>query len=294
MNLAERLHEEVRTQNKQIVIVGDAMTDVWVYGRISDCQENCTKFTERERCIVPGGAANAAKCLMYWSTRYVLYTHHDQFRPIKTRFVGTDGKIVFRYDDETRLLPIIDHDYIRRDALRHIQHESCHAVLLCDYDKGVLTPSFLKEVAATCSERGIPCVIDAKRHPDLYGGAIIKGNSDWAGRYGSADVTTYGCQSPVVHGVIAAGSLLPRVRCVNHVGAGDCFAAILTLALAHGFSLIEAAEVAHSAGRVYVQHPRNQPPRPEEVIEDMRTASIPPSHSAAPSHADAPGPVQTR
>lgn len=59
-----------------------------------------------------------------------------------------------------------------------------------------------------------------------------------------------------------------KVNCVSHVGAGDCFAAHLVLALAHGFSLEDAAAIAHSAGRVYVQHEHNRPPMPEEIAED--------------------------
>ena len=59
------------------------------------------------------------------------------------------------------------------------------------------------------------------------------------------------------------------VRVVSHVGAGDCFGAHIVLALAHGFSLREAAALAHSAGRVYVQFPHNRAPRPEEIAADL-------------------------
>jgi sugar/nucleoside kinase (ribokinase family) len=60
---------------------------------------------------------------------------------------------------------------------------------------------------------------------------------------------------------------------VNHVGAGDCFAAHLTLALAYGFSLKEAAGLAHSAGRVYVQSFHNHPPFPTDIAADMSTVT---------------------
>ena len=62
---------------------------------------------------------------------------------------------------------------------------------------------------------------------------------------------------------------LPKVNCINHVGAGDCFGAHLVLALMYGFSLEDAATIAHSAGRVYVQHLHNRPPLPEEIEEDL-------------------------
>lgn len=64
------------------------------------------------------------------------------------------------------------------------------------------------------------------------------------------------------------------VKIVSHVGAGDCFAAHLALALAYGFSLKEAAVLAHSAGRVYVQSLHNIPPHPAEILADMSTVLI--------------------
>jgi len=59
------------------------------------------------------------------------------------------------------------------------------------------------------------------------------------------------------------------VECKSHVGAGDCFAAHLTLALAHGIPLEQAAAIAHSAGRVYVQHLHGRPPYPIEIRKDL-------------------------
>lgn len=272
MNLAERLYEEICNCNKQIVIVGDNITDVWVHGRLTDCQDGCSKFIEQERYQTPGGASNAAQCLTYWTSRYVLYGHSKNFQPIKTRFINTDGGIVFRHDDETYLLPIIDYDYVRREALHHIKHADCAGVLLSDYDKRVLTSSFIKEVVTECNRRDIPCVSDAKRRPEFYKGSIIKSNLDWYNKHPNcAHVYTRGSDSPMTkYGVV--NLKLPVVECINHVGAGDCFAAILTLALAHKFTLEEAAAVGHIAGRVYVQYPYNRPPRPEEVIKDMKLA----------------------
>lgn len=43
------------------------------------------------------------------------------------------------------------------------------------------------------------------------------------------------------------------------IGAGDCFAAFLALAFAHGFGVRDCAEVAFKAGAVYVQNVRNRP-----------------------------------
>ncbi len=157
------------------------------------------------------------------------------------------------------------------------------AVLISDYDKGLLTPPFLRQVIDLCTLMGIVCVADAKRDPSLYEGAIIKGNQDYFGitgipervrRLDTRAVTTLGAYSPIVWDRGDCWSPVVRwqsisLNCVNHVGAGDCFAAHLTLGLSCGLSLKEAAAVAHSAGRVYVQRKYNEPPGIEEMKKDV-------------------------
>jgi len=149
-------------------------------------------------------------------------------------------------------------------------------VLLSDYDKGVLTPELIGEISTACQKRSIPCVADCKRGPHIYKECVLKGNSDWNNKYGQSfinQVITLGARCPEVE-CVTVGAELPPVECVNHVGAGDCFAAHLTLALAYGFSLKDATALAHSAGRVYVQHPHSRPPGPEEIVADLDLALV--------------------
>ncbi len=128
-----------------------------------------------------------------------------------------------------------------------------------------------------CRDLQIPCVADCKREPEVYDGCVLKCNGDYQDKYCELIpfenmVITHGEKNPAVwsgpvpYGI---GQPLPSVRCVNHVGAGDCFAAHLTLALTCGFSLKDAAALAHSAGRVYVQYPHNRPPQPDEIAADL-------------------------
>lgn len=66
------------------------------------------------------------------------------------------------------------------------------------------------------------------------------------------------------------------------IGAGDCFIVFLAMAQAHGFSLAESSEIAYKAGACYVQHDRNEPVTPHELLafEDPIAAKfIPPIHS---------------
>jgi D-beta-D-heptose 7-phosphate kinase / D-beta-D-heptose 1-phosphate adenosyltransferase len=50
-----------------------------------------------------------------------------------------------------------------------------------------------------------------------------------------------------------------HVQVESVIGAGDCFVAVLALAVAHKMSIIEAVEVAYRAGEIYVQNRFNRP-----------------------------------
>lgn len=263
-------------RRRSILFVGDSMTDVYVHGRVESCQEGCTKFIEETRCTVPGGAANAARSVENWRAgRVEKFIANADIIPRKIRFM-VGNEFVFRHDDDRC---DYDFDVVRRSTMSTFEMWRYDAVLISDYDKGLLAPGFMHAVIDTCRDRGIPCVADVKREPGLYRGAIIKGNTEWFNRHAegartldSQAVGTHGRHNPIVWD---RGSIwrdptpLPVVPCINHVGAGDCFAAHLALALACGFSLKDAAAIAHSAGRVYVQHPHNRPPTPEEIRADM-------------------------
>lgn len=281
MNLVQKLISRINEVKKRVLIIGDAVTDVWVHGRIEDCQDGCQKFVEtsRLRLATPGGAANAEHSLIHWKADTRLFAWASNDRPVKTRYVDESGTIVFRHDNEEEIVERNRHNYewLRTDAVDAIKYAS--AVLLSDYDKGFLTKEFIREAASKCVLYGIPCVADCKCAPEIYDGCMMKGNIEWSNKYRYyPNVLTRGSDLPIVvkQGAIGPFRYLadPNMKngetsCVNHVGAGDCFAAHLTLALAYGFSLREAAALAHSAGRVYVQHAHNRPPRVEEIERDL-------------------------
>lgn len=297
MNLVHKLQARIAENRKSIVIIGDAMTDVWVHGRIEECQDGCPKFIEESQTAVPGGAANAERSISRWSEPYCPFGSVETMRPMvttvlcalldkdrvaKVRFVDNSGKIVFRHDDdiETNYIFIQNNhqQYYRWEIPRALKAiETAGAVLLSDYDKGLLTPEFIQQVATKCKKHNIPCVADCKRAPEVYKGCVLKGNNDYWLKHSypenSIIVRTRGNYKPWLshpedHLYINSASH----KCINHVGAGDCFAAHLTLALAYGFYLREAAALAHSAGRVYVQHQHNYPPYPYEIAADMESA----------------------
>ena len=272
MNLATELQSRISQQNKIIVVIGDTMIDRWIDGKLELCQEGIKKFIQdRPTVEVPGGAANARRSISNWDVgAAALFGQPKRYECIKTRYL-VNGTIVFRVDTD------ITSDLNHSDLLMYAVSKA-GGVLLSDYDKGALTPNLIQSVVDGCRRLNIPCVADCKREPEVYKGCILKGNAEWAYRHKvnlllPNVVITNGKNLPTVNGrMVAVMDTLNRVECVNHIGAGDCFAAHLTLALAYGFSLKEAAVLAHSAGRVYVQHPFNRPPLPDEIAVDLANA----------------------
>lgn len=301
LEVIDRLIELDAEAPKRIAVLGDALVDVWAEGEAGGSQDGCPCFRQTAEVRTPGGAAGAARQLFHWRSEAKLIAplgYRDEAMwalagvntelaflegspPIKTRLVH-GGKIVFRHDREERPSENAALHEQRELALRTVREMNFDAVLISDYDKGFLSEELIREAATFCRLHKIPVVCDAKRRPGLYGG-VLKCNAEYAERFrGDRDfsglhVVTQGAGWPLVAvgdfvgGLRPGGQESPRqaaVDCVNHVGAGDCFAAHLTLALAHGLPLGEAAAVAHAAGRVYVQHPHGRPPWPHEIRKD--------------------------
>ena len=273
MGLISTLLRQLNKSRKRILVCGDVMVDHWVRGNVESCQDGCPKFVQKSYCTRPGGAGNAARCLKNWSVDTELFGQLGQDRPEKWRFVDADGKIAFRWDDEAHLSVVdrLHYKWSYDQSLELVKSALVAGVLLSDYDKGFLSPELIHQVADLCWSEGIPCVADVKRAPTTYAKCILKSNEDWYLRHGIASVVTRGADSPLVSG-LPLDQYYPCVKCVNHVGAGDCFSAHLVLGLTYGLSLKDSAAIAHSAGRVYVQHPYNRPPRPAEIMADMSNA----------------------
>ena len=283
MQLIEKLIDLDRKTRKRIAVIGEAMTDIYVHGHLEVGQEGCPKFVEEFHRECKGGSANAAKSLSRWNVTANCYSQIPSSIIKKTRFL-VNGKTLFRYDE--------DGDLTDNQMLRVIDKElrifDPHAILISDYDKRFLTPEFIKNIIDFAKRNNIPVVADAKREPTIYQEAILKCNEEYALRtWGTitpcdwtmpsisccpAIVVTNGSRQPFIAQTYQDCQKLEdrkNVACVNNVGAGDCFAAHMTMTLAHDFSLKNAVSIANSAGRIYVQHEHNRAPYPFEIAKDM-------------------------
>ena len=292
-----------RVKGKRILVIGDAMLDVYLTGdveRISpEAPVPVVRVRERKNAL--GGAANVAQnvvavgaeCELVAAVgrdaggetlRLLAESMHVQSesliqveRPttMKTRIVARSQQLV-RVDEEE------DHDFASEDVARLKQAISTSidrsdAVVLEDYDKGVLSVEVIRYVMELASQRGIPVVVDPKyrRFFEYSGATIFKPNvRELEAALGAGMNLNDPSTLPTMVRRLGVQYLLLTLgergmalfsgegeiaRVPTHarevydvVGAGDTVTAYLASMLAAGASVKEAAIVANIAAGIEV------------------------------------------
>ena len=187
-------------RGKHIVVVGDAMLDVYLRGDVDRVSPEAPVpvVRVRERRLALGGAANVAQNVAALGAKATLVAAVGKdeaagqikkalaaigaasgglvevARPTttKTRVVARGQQLV-RVDEET------DDDFTGVDAGRIADAversvASADAVVLEDYNKGVLVVPVIERAIAAAKKRGVPVVVDPKyRNFFAYTGATI-------------------------------------------------------------------------------------------------------------------------
>ncbi len=288
----------------RVLVVGDAMLDVYVTGTVERISPEApvpvVRVTDERRGL--GGAANVAhnvvslggQCSLIacigtdgpgaelrneLTTRGIAFDgappEADRPTSVKTRIMVRNQQVA-RYDREvdTEVEPATARALV--EAIERIAPEA-DAIVLEDYDKGVLVPAVIGAALDVGRRRGIPVVVDPKaRHFHDYGGAtVFKPN---------LPELAAALRSPVLaddpawmertrrhlecgHLLVTLGSdgmalmtddgdyvRVPAVaRSVYDVsGAGDTVSAVLAASLAAGATVQEAAVLANHAAGVEV------------------------------------------
>jgi D-beta-D-heptose 7-phosphate kinase/D-beta-D-heptose 1-phosphate adenosyltransferase len=200
--------------------------------------------------------------------------------PIKRRFVDNNIQVAPRQDIEFKNCNLSDKlidDYylIAKQFIR--ESPKPNAVILSDYNKGFFSSerNFIELYDDTIT------IVDPKSNnlskwknctvfkPNKKEAFELSGLTDWKlqcdffkkelnckaviitdsgnGIVGISDDEYFQYQPPFINSVESV------------IGAGDCFAAFLALALSHGFNPIDSAKIAYHAGLVYVKQKENRP-----------------------------------
>ena len=224
----------------------------------------------------------------------------DSGRPttVKTRIVAQNQQVV-RADREQAGDITADLEDGLAGRLRGVL-PSCGALIVSDYQKGVVTPRLMRTVVSLARRRGIPVLVDPKvRHFHLYRGVSlvtpnqleaeqatgirIRGEDDLlaAGarilrklRCGAALVTRGEQGMSLFEGGGRPLHIPTAAREVFDVtGAGDTVIATVALALCGGARLSEAAMLANYAAGVVVGKVGTATATPDEVIAAVEAAA---------------------
>ncbi|MDQ3557346.1 MAG: PfkB family carbohydrate kinase [Gemmatimonadota bacterium] len=308
-----------RASGLRVVVVGDVMLDLYLTGsvaRISPEAPVPVVQVDGERAA-PGGAANVAGNVAALGARCDLVggVGHDpegarieaalaaSFGPgitahlartpgrpttTKTRVMARHQQVV-RFDRESAA----DYGAAETQAvLARLEErlDGADALVLEDYNKGVLTTLLVRRALALAREGGIPSVVDPKHRGffDFHGATVFKPNTlELAGAFGVAVrpsddewleaarrrlgcdhlLLTLGEEGMVLRSDCGSSLRIPTVaRDVFDVsGAGDTVTACVAVALAAGASIQEAALLANFAAGIEVGKPGVDVVTPDEL-----------------------------
>jgi rfaE bifunctional protein kinase chain/domain len=207
----------------------------------------------------------------------------------KTRVVARNQQLVRIDEEEAALVDGDAHGDLRHRLKQSVKHSD--AVLLEDYNKGVLTPDVIAEGIALSRKRGVPTVVDPKyKHFfDYKGATVFKPNRrELEAALGATVDLEHADALPAVMAKLEVDNLLltlgpqgmalldhngaitrmpTQAREVYDVsGAGDTVTAWVGTALAAGATVLEAAELANYAAGIEVGKAGVAVVSPEEVL----------------------------
>lgn len=297
-------------KGKRILVIGDFILDVYLKGQCARLSPEApvpvVDVLSRRECA--GGAANAAANLHALGARVIFCTvigaGPDSRRAlqvlkkqaVQTRFVVQDNdrqtliktrvsapqQAIVRYDEGTTAMLSPDTE---SRVIRVLQenYAHCDAILIADYNKGVVTPGVIRALKALKEKRFKMIAVDSKKvsaYKSLRP-TIIKPNYEEAlqllelDRSGTSrasqlagkgpDLFKEACAELTMLTLDSEGALLfeqdqfichqpvPPVKASNVSGAGDTFISACLLSLLAGAGSEKAMEIANTAAIIAIQ-----------------------------------------
>jgi len=293
-----------------VLVIGDIMLDQYFYGSVNRISPEAPVpvLNLESSELKAGGAANVALNINAMGAKAILLSScgsdlsgaklietlndnaieteniiqvEDEITTVKTRMIA-GGQHIMRLDEEklSDINAVVEDKIISR--LRSIiQNANISAILLEDYNKGLLTSSLIKEIRNIAFENEILISVDPKYHHfrEYIEFNLLKPNLREVNQLLNEEF------QPILEDLNEAASKLKALlnyEClmitlgdsgvfiddgqnteivptqsldvVDVCGAGDAVISIATLCLAAGFSLKETAEWANKAGAVVCSH----------------------------------------
>lgn len=294
-----------QAKNTTVLVVGDVMLDAYLWGRVDRISPEApvpvVHVTERSSRL--GGAANVAlnlqalgavpivvstigkdkagddlaQCFLEHSLDSVgLVRSSTRRTTVKTRVISGHQHVVRVDEEETEDLHAPDQQALIERLTQTLAYRKPGAIILEDYNKGVLTEQTIGAIIATAHQAGVPVAVDPKLKNFLSykGVSLFKPNLKELRDGLKVDVQAYditsvrnavksletklGNTATMVtlseHGIYAHEGenehhfAAHRRKIADVSGAGDTVIAVATLALAQELELDHIASLANLAG----------------------------------------------
>jgi D-glycero-beta-D-manno-heptose-7-phosphate kinase len=290
----------------KVLVLGDIIMDEYIWGDVSRISPEAPVpvVDVRQETKMLGGAANVVNNIAALGGRAVLCgvvgndgTGEEIIRKIqeldlpaggiirvsgrpttiKTRIVAQSQQVV-RFDRESR--NAVGEEHVRK-LLSWIEGEKdrIHAVVVSDYDKGVVSPEIMQGLKTICRGSGVILAVDPKpNHFDYYRGIdVITPNHHEAGAFcrtrivdkeslvhaGTKMLEELQCRSVLITQGKEGMTLFEQNGEITHIptvarkvfdvtGAGDTVIGAFCLGLAAGMDLKSAATIANFAAGIVV------------------------------------------
>lgn len=327
----ELRHYINKMTDKSILVIGDIMLDRYFYGKVSRISPEApvpVLHVARQGRML-GGAGNVVRNLDGLGVKSKLIAvigddrdgevvenmlnglEHvkaqniglikaDRSTTVKSRYVA-NGQQLLRADEEDKS-PVKKavEDQIIAAVKQHLPE--CDAVILSDYDKGVLTTRVIKETIALCRDAGVKTLIDPKGNDySIYSGAyvvtpnrdelskatnnapthedgeVVEAANKLIERSGIANVVATRSEDGMTIVQSDAEEKAPRpfhiptqaLEVFDVSGAGDTVIATIAAGLATGANLVDAARIANVAGGIVVAKTGTAPIYAHEILERL-------------------------
>lgn len=307
-----------------VLVLGDCMLDHWLWGTVTRISpEAPVPVVDVERSTyTPGGAANVVHNLCGLGARVgivgivgqddagrrlrgmlkeqgadVRGLLADATRPTttKTRIIAHSQQVV-RADAELRQK--LDGGLASR-LLRLVRpHLGAYgAMLVSDYNKGVVSEPLLHPLLDAAMQRGVLVVAQPKpenlrmfpaatvvalNEKEAYAATGLHAHDPAGAEQAAAAIMQITrCNAVLITRGAQGMSLVEASRKAHHVtalarqvydvsGAGDTVVSVLTLALVAGATLVEATQLANYAAAVVVQKVGTATATPQEIVDILR------------------------
>jgi len=318
--------------NKKIAVIGDLMLDEYIIGSVTRISPEAPVpvVNVKKENFVLGGAANVVnnlnslgvkvlafgvigndnngkKMLTEFSNKGVsteyLNILNDRPTIMKQRILANNQQLLRLDWEKKQPINEVEEDFILDNLKRVIK--DIHAIIMSDYDKGVLTERVAKAIIAMAKENKIIVIVDPKPSNSMnYRGATsmtpnLKESSECIGKEipeTEEKTIEIGVELreklELDHLLMTRSekgmSIFQKNGEINNIptfakevfdvtGAGDTVISVYTLALACGANYTEAAKIANTAAGIVVGRVGTSVVKVDEIIdfyEEVHNSSI--------------------